>query len=251
MRSVRRPSVSRRVPPTRNHPCARLGCNAVRAAVRVGLEAPALVVRVVVGLAVLCPEVLALVVRAGPANSAMVVPATIGDRLGIRRTPIGADGSMGPRGETTCRHGAGARHLALRGTGRCRHRGARPRRRSTTSATCSNPCGIPGTTNGASGSSGCGYRCPSDELDFPAQRHTAVAWCPRSAISSSRSVRNMTPIKLSRYTRTVVALSPPALPARERCKCDSRDIIGIRTRDGIATRSGRNEVKAPKSCQDA
>jgi hypothetical protein len=209
------------------------------------------VVRVVVGLAVLCPEVLALVVRAGPANSAMVVPATIGDRLGIRRTPIGADGSMGPRGETTCRHGAGARHLALRGTGRCRHRGARPRRRSTTSATCSNPCGIPGTTNGASGSSGCGYRCPSDELDFPAQRHTAVAWCPRSAISSSRSVRNMTPIKLSRYTRTVVALSPPALPARERCKCDSRDIIGIRTRDGIATRSGRNEVKAPKSCQDA
>lgn len=141
----------------------------------VGLEALGLVVRV--GL-----EAMARVVRA-PASSDPVVPAT-----------IGAGGSMAPRGETACLRGAGARLLVLRGTGCCRHRGVLRHRQSTTSATCSSQCGIPATTNGASGSSGFGFRCPSDESSHMAASETfrGVAalslWSPVLNSWSSRAV---------------------------------------------------------------
>jgi hypothetical protein len=176
---VRRPSVSLRVRPTRNHPCARQGCNVARAVgpVALVLVAPAgscLVVPVLGTPAALAPVVLmgpvgsCLMVPVlggpvGPMGSDRVGPSTIGDPLGIRRTTIGAGGSMAPRGGMACRRGVLERRPVPRGTGSCRHRGDLRHRRSTTSATHSNRSGIPATTNGASGSSGYGFRCPSDE----------------------------------------------------------------------------------------
>jgi hypothetical protein len=56
---------------------------------------------------------------------------------------------------------AGAHHHRLRGMDRYLMRGGHPRRRSITGAFRSNRCGIPASTNGASGSSGSGFRSRS------------------------------------------------------------------------------------------
>ena len=87
---------------------------------------------------------------------------TIGGHHGIRRTTTGVDGSTAPRGVMDCRRGAGARRRRPRGADRCHPLGDRRLRRSTTSASTSSRCGIPATTNGASGSSGSGFRSRSD-----------------------------------------------------------------------------------------
>ena len=87
---------------------------------------------------------------------------TIGDHRSVLRTTTGADVSTAPRGATDCRRGAGARRLRRFGTGRCPRHGARRRRRSTTSVSTSNRCGIPATTSGVSISSGSGFRYRSD-----------------------------------------------------------------------------------------
>ena len=83
-------------------------------------------------------------------ETSVVRTITIGDHRGIRRTTTGAGGSTAPHGVTDCRRGAGARHRRRSGTDRCQPRGDRRLRPSTTSASTSNRCGTPATTNGVS-----------------------------------------------------------------------------------------------------
>jgi hypothetical protein len=90
----------------------------------------------------------------------------IGGRRGIRRTTIGGAVSTAPRGVTDCRRGAGAHRRHRRGMDRCHPRGAHRHRRSTTSVTTSNRCGIRATTSGVSGSSGSGFRSRSSYFDL-------------------------------------------------------------------------------------
>ena len=89
---------------------------------------------------------------------------TTGDHHGTPGTTTGAVDSTVPRGVMICRPGAGAHRRRRPGTDRCRRRGGRLRRRSTTGASRSNRCGIPVTTSGASTSSGSGFRSRSDLL---------------------------------------------------------------------------------------
>ena len=87
---------------------------------------------------------------------------TTGGHHGTPRTTTGADGSMAPHGVTDFRRGVGAHHRPLHGMDRCHPHGGRRPSPSTTLASTSNPCGIPATTNGASGSSVFGFRSRSD-----------------------------------------------------------------------------------------
>src|SRR5689334_17134402 len=96
------------------------------------------------------------------ADPVAVPTATIGGRRGISRTTTGADDSAMPLGVTDCRPGAGAHRRRRSGMARYLRRGARHRRRSTTSASTSNRFGIPATTSGASTSSGSGFHFRSD-----------------------------------------------------------------------------------------
>ena len=115
-----------------------------------------------------------------PATSAART-ITIGGHRGIPRTTTGADDSTAPRGVTDCRRGAGAHRRRRYGTGRCLRRGARRHRRSTTSATTSNRCGIPATTSGVSGSSGSGFRYRSDKQSG----ETAASDNPGAVVNAS------------------------------------------------------------------
>jgi hypothetical protein len=97
-----------------------------------------------------------------PVTSAADPTTTTGDHRGTQGTTTGADGSTVPRGVMICRPGAGVRRRRLRGMDRCQRHGVRLRRQSTTGAFRSSRYGIPVTTNGASGSSGSGFRSRSD-----------------------------------------------------------------------------------------
>ena len=99
----------------------------------------------------------------GPPPATSAGPTiTTGGHHGTPRTTTGADGSMAPHGVTDFRRGVGAHHRPLHGMDRCHPHGGRRPRPSTTLASTSNPCGIPATTNGASGSSVFGFRSRSD-----------------------------------------------------------------------------------------
>ncbi len=87
---------------------------------------------------------------------------TTGDRRGIRATTIGVADSTAPHGAATYHRGAGVHRHHRRGPDHCQTHGARRRRPSTTGASRNNRCGIPATTNGASISSGSGFRSRSD-----------------------------------------------------------------------------------------
>lgn len=87
----------------------------------------------------------------------------IGDRRGTRRTTTGAGGSAERRGATGHRRGAWGRRHHRHGTDRCRRRGVRRHRPSTTSVSKSSRFGIPAITSGASGSSESGFRCLYNE----------------------------------------------------------------------------------------
>ena len=87
---------------------------------------------------------------------------TTGDHHGTPGTTTGAVDSTVPLGVMICRPGAGAHRRRHRGMDRCRRRGDRLRRQSTTGASRSSRCGIPVTTSGASTSSGSGFRSRSD-----------------------------------------------------------------------------------------
>ena len=89
---------------------------------------------------------------------------TTGDHHGTPGTTTGAVDSTVPLGVMICRPGAGAHRRRHRGMDRCRRRGDRLRRQSTTGASRSSRCGIPVTTSGASTSSGSGFRSRSDLL---------------------------------------------------------------------------------------
>ena len=108
---------------------------------------------------------------ADPADPAVRPPVTsadptttTGDHHGTPGTTTGAVDSTVPLGVMICRPGAGAHRRRHRGMDRCRRRGDRLRRQSTTGASRSSRCGIPVTTSGASTSSGSGFRSRSDLL---------------------------------------------------------------------------------------
>jgi hypothetical protein len=88
--------------------------------------------------------------------------ATTGTPRGIRMTTIGTGAITVLHGATVPHRGVGVRRHPRRGSGRCHLRGDRLRRRSTTGATRSSHSGTPATTNGASTSSGSGFRSRSD-----------------------------------------------------------------------------------------
>ena len=108
----------------------------------------------------------------GPGGPGVVRPpvtsadptTTTGDHHGTPGTTTGAVDSTVPLGVMICRPGAGAHRRRRRGMDRCRRRGDRLRRQSTTGASRSSRCGIPVTTSGASTSSGSGFRSRSDLL---------------------------------------------------------------------------------------
>ncbi|MCW2653487.1 MAG: hypothetical protein JWR32_4463 [Mycobacterium sp.] len=74
---------------------------------------------------------------------------------GMTRTACG----VMRRGEMERRRGVGVRRRDRIGTDRFRRRGVRRRRRLITGDTTNNPSGIPTSTSGVSGCSGCGFRC--------------------------------------------------------------------------------------------
>jgi hypothetical protein len=281
----------------RNHPCARQVRNVARAAIPVVpvLVAPVALVRVgpvdLVGSCLVVPVLgapaaparvvlvgscLVVPVPGGPVLVAPVVPVgPMGsDRVGP--ATIGAGGSMAPRGETVCRRGAGARRPVPRGTGSCRRRGVLHHRQSTTSATHSNRFGTTATTNGASGSSGFGFRCPSDEQVRQQHQQGSGAWRRSGVMSSTagpgarwvaplqtlaarvESRRpNCTCIEMFHRIRTEISLLT-GHPAGSRRACANtptghRSTPGTRwTRADMAGHSGtHNEVKTTDLCQDA
>jgi hypothetical protein len=118
--------------------------------------------------------------RATSAGQAVRRPATfadptttIGGHHGTKGITTGAVDSTVPHGVMTYRPGAGVHRRRHLGMDRCQRRGDRLRRQSTTGASKSSRCGIPATTNGASGSSGSGFRSRSD---LPPGRPPRVHW---------------------------------------------------------------------------
>ena len=101
--------------------------------------------------------------RAVPETTDPAVPAA----HGMGMTSVAT--STGPRGATDPRPGALARHRDRAGTDRFRRPGdSGGMAPSTTGATTKLPCGIPGSTSGASTSSESGSRCNESPHTTPA-----------------------------------------------------------------------------------
>jgi hypothetical protein len=146
----------------------------------VGLVGPA--ITVLVGLAVLAttvlvdPAVLATTVPVGPA--VLVDPAAPATRGAGTRS---AATSTARRGARAPHRGVGAHRRGRTGAARCLVLVAcGVVARSTTTATTRRRCGIPDSTLGASGSSGCGSRCKEPLPTTPALADSAerAPCCP-------------------------------------------------------------------------